>query len=73
MTTMTLETLVQEIKSLPVEQRKQLVMAILDSLTEEQATKRHSILEFRGIGAHLRDMDAQEHVNQLRHEWDDRP
>ncbi|MEP7292715.1 MAG: hypothetical protein ABI835_13115 [Chloroflexota bacterium] len=31
---MTLEALAQEIRALPVEQRKQLVMVILDSLTE---------------------------------------
>lgn len=70
---MTLETLVETVKALPVEQRKQLVMAILDSFTEEQSAKRHSILEFRGVGAHLRDIDAQEYVNQLRREWDERP
>jgi hypothetical protein len=70
---MTLEALVQEIQSLPVSQRKQLVMVILDSLTEDQPEKMHSVLEFEGLAAHLRDMDAQEYVNQLRREWDDRP
>jgi hypothetical protein len=70
---MTLEAIVQEIRLLPIEQRKQLVMAILDTLTEEPTVKTHSVLEFRGVGAHLRDMDAQEYVNQLRSEWDDRP
>ena len=69
---MTLENLVQEIQTLPVEQRKQLVMAILDSLTDPQPSKTHSVLEFRGVGAHLRDMDAQEYVNELRREWDER-
>ena len=70
---MTLDMLVHEIHSLSIEQRKQLVMVILDSLTAEQPTKTHNIKEFRGVGAHLRDMDAQEYVNQLRSEWDDRP
>ncbi len=70
---MTLDTIIHEIRSLPVEDRKQLVMAILDSLTEEQPAKTHSALEFRGVGAHLRDMDAQEYVNQIRAEWDHRP
>ncbi len=70
---MTLEGIVEAIRSLPVEQRKQLVMLILDSLTEDKPEKSHSVLEFRGVGAHLRDMDAQEYVNQLRSEWDDRP
>jgi hypothetical protein len=69
---MTLEALVQEIKALPIEQRKQLVLAIFDSLTEEASTL-HSVLEFRGVAEHLRDMDAQAYVNQLRAEWDERP
>ncbi|MBZ0284451.1 MAG: hypothetical protein K8L97_27170 [Anaerolineae bacterium] len=66
---MTLELLVQEMRSLPVEQRKQLVLAILDSLTEDQPVKTHRIQEFRGAAAHLRDMDAQAYVNQLRDEF----
>jgi len=60
---MTLEALAEEIRSLSVEERKQLVMLILDSLTDNQPEKTHSVLEFRGVGAHLRDMDAQEYVN----------
>lgn len=70
---MTLETLVQTVKALTVEERKQLVIAILDSFTEEKSMQRHQIREFRGVGAHLRDLDAQEHVNELRREWDDHP
>lgn len=72
---MTLESLVNEARALSVEDRKRLVMAILDSLTEQEPPKEHSILEFEGIAAHLRDdnMDAQEYVNQLRREWDHRP
>lgn len=70
---MTLEAIAEEIRSMSVEQRKQLVMVILDSLTNDQPTKTHSVLEFRAVGAHLRDMDAQEYVNKLRSEWDDRP
>jgi hypothetical protein len=70
---MTFEALIQEIQALPIDERKQLVMAILDSFTEEQPAKTHNVLEFEGIAAHLREMDAQEYVNQLRREWDDRP
>ena len=70
---MTLEMIAEEIRTLPVEQRKQLVMLILDSLTDQQPSKTHQVREFRGVGEHLRDMDAQEYVNQLRSEWDDRP
>ncbi len=70
---MTLEIIAQEIRTLPLEQRKQLVMLILDSLTDQQPTKIHQMREFRGVGEHLRDIDAQEYVNQLRGEWDERP
>jgi len=70
---MTFETLIHEIQALPVNERKQLVMVILDSLTEAQPNKTHSILEFEGVAAHLRDIDAQEYVIQLRKEWDARP
>lgn len=69
---MTLQKVIQEVQSLSIEERKQLVMYIVDSLTDE-TEKPHDILEFRGIGEHLRDMDAQEYVNQLRSEWDQRP
>jgi acid stress-induced BolA-like protein IbaG/YrbA len=66
--------MIEEIQTLPVEERKQLVMAILDSLTQEARVKKHRILEFAGVGAHVRDdnIDAQEYVNQLRSEWDHR-
>ena len=40
---MTLEMIAQEIRSLPLEQRKQLVMLILDSLTDQQPTKTHQV------------------------------
>ena len=39
---MTIEAIAEEIRSLPVEERKQLVMLILDSLTDEQPEKTHS-------------------------------
>jgi hypothetical protein len=34
----------------------------------------HSILELEGLGAEIWEgIDAQEYVDQLRSEWDDRP
>jgi hypothetical protein len=36
-------------------------------------TPMHNILEFEGVGAEIWDgIDAQEYVNQLRDEWDER-
>jgi len=71
---MSLREIVQEARTLPVEERKQLIKILVDTLTETQAPKKHSILEFAGRGAEMWDgVDAQEYVNQLRGEWDDRP
>jgi hypothetical protein len=66
---MTFETLVEEIRALPVEQRKQLVNVIFDSLVEPD--KPYSLLEFEGVGEHLADgTDAQDYIDELRREWD---
>jgi hypothetical protein len=72
---MTVEALMEEIRSLPVAQRKRLITLIVDTLVDSPPVRKRSILEFEGIAAHLRDenVDAQEYVNQLRSEWDHRP
>ena len=73
---MTLEGIIEEIRGLSVSERKQLISAIVDTLTESQpdsSGKKRSILEFEGIGAEMwQGVDAQEYVNSLRGEWDDR-
>jgi hypothetical protein len=75
---MTVEMLLEEIRTLSVAERKQLISAIVDTLTETQpaetARKKRSILEFEGVGAEMwQGVDAQEYVNQLRDEWDTLP
>ncbi|MBK9746489.1 MAG: hypothetical protein IPO91_06865 [Chloroflexi bacterium] len=71
---MTLQELIQVVDTLSLEERKQLVLHVVSTFPSEQsAPKYRSILEFEGFAAHLRDMDAQDYVNQLRSEWDDRP
>ncbi len=66
---MPLETIIQEVRRLPVEQRRQLVMVILDSLTEEQPTRIHSLLELEGLGENLwHGIDAQKYVDDARGE-----
>jgi hypothetical protein len=71
---MTLEQIAREARALPVEQRKQLISLIVDSLTEPDADQQeHSILEIEGIGAGLwQGVNAQEYVDRLRSEWDER-
>ena len=72
---MTFEAIVEEIRTLSIEERKALINVIVDSLTEPiEPTKKRSILEFEGLGAEIWDgIDAQEYVNQLSSEWDHRP
>ena len=72
---MTFEDLAREACTLPIEQRKQLVALIVDSLTEREGEEqRPSILDFEGIGERLRDdTDPQELISRLRDEWDHRP
>jgi hypothetical protein len=74
---MTVETILEEIRALSVAERKRLIGAIVDTLTESSAQpagKKRSILEFEGVGAEMwQGIDAQEYVNRLRNEWDDPP
>ena len=68
-----LETIIQEVRALPVEQRKQVVIAILDSLTGNQGNKPHSLLELEGLGASLWEgIDAQAYIDESRRERDER-
>jgi hypothetical protein len=74
---MTIDAILEEIRTLSLAERKRLITAIVDTLTEqplEPARKKRSILEFEGVGAEMwQGIDAQEYVNQLRDEWDERP
>lgn len=69
---MSLQTMIQEAQNLSTNERKELIKALLDMLTEESSPpKKRSLRDFRGVGAHLYDgTDAQEYVNQMRAEWD---
>jgi hypothetical protein len=71
---MTLDAIVEEIRALPVETRKQLITVIVDSLTEASPRSyKHSLRELRGLGKEIwAGIDAQAYVNQERDEWDNR-
>ena len=68
---MTVEALLEQIRVLPISERKRLVHLIVDTLTEPDEGKPHNLLEFAGIAAHLADdEDPQDYINRLRDEWD---
>lgn len=74
---MSVQEMIQEARTLSLDERKQLVKALVDMLTEpSQPVPGHkrSLREFRGLAAQLYDgTDAQAYVNQIRSEWDDHP
>ncbi len=72
---MTIQEMIQEARTLSVEERKQLIKALVDIVNEPEAAppKKRNIMEFAGIAAHLADdEDPQDYVRRLRSEWDDR-
>lgn len=71
---MTLQEMIAKVPELSVEERKQLMHTLIDSIAETNTPKKHSIMELEGLGAEIWEgIDAQEYVNQLRSEWDHRP
>ncbi len=73
---MTIQEMIQEARALSVEERKQLIKALVDIVNEpaSQAPKKRNLLELAGLGAEIWEgIDAQDYVNQLRSEWDHRP
>lgn len=69
---MTVEALLEEIRALPLAERRRLAHLVLDTLAEPDVEqKKYSILEFAGFASHLADdEDPQDYINRLRDEWD---
>lgn len=71
---MTLQEMIAKVPELSIDERKQLMHTLIDSIAETNTPKKHSILEFAGIAEELYDgTDAQDYVNKIREEWDERP
>jgi hypothetical protein len=69
----TLEMVKQLARELPVEERKQVVMDILDSLAAHEMEQDASLLDLEGLGAEIwSGIDAAQYVDDLRREWDNR-
>lgn len=68
------ESLYQQIQELPVEDQLQLLALIAQGLAKPAADKRKRLSDLQGLGKEIwQGIDAQEYVNQLRREWDERP
>lgn len=66
---MTLNAIAQEIHTLSIEERKQLITLLVDSLTENAVSAKRSLLELEGLGAEIwAGVDAQGYVDELREE-----
>jgi hypothetical protein len=77
MSAMTATSVYEEhVRALPASERLKLLSLIASDLSDAapaSGTRRRSILELRGLGKELWEgIDAQEYVNQLRREWDER-
>lgn len=76
MATTRVEELYQrQVRPLPLQERLQLAQRIIAEVAEdtEDREQRRSLSELRGLGADIwESQDAQEYVNRLRQEWDDR-
>lgn len=61
-------------RALSAEERKELIKLLVDTLNNDSPPIKRSLLELAGLGAEIwQGIDAQEYVNQMRSEWDDRP
>jgi len=73
---MTFAEILQQAKTLSGPERKELVKLLVDSLDVPEAAPRQlrRLSELRGLGKEIWEgIDAQEYVDQLRSEWDERP
>ncbi len=73
---MSVAEILEEIRALPLEERRKLIKLMVDTLVADTAEsqEKHSILELAGLGAEIwAGVDAQQYVNQLRDEWNHRP
>jgi hypothetical protein len=72
---MTIAEILRQAKTLSVQERKELIKSLVDSLDVPEAVTRQQrrLSELRGLGKEIWEgIDAQKYVNQLRNEWDER-
>jgi hypothetical protein len=67
---MSLQEMIEEAQNLSVDERKQLIKALIDMMPGSPIKKR-SLRELRGLGKEIwAGVDAQVYINQQRDEWD---
>ena len=70
---MTVAEIMQQVNSLSLQERRELLRLLNESMQQIEEPRQHSILELAGLGADVWEgIDPQEYINQLRSEWDDR-
>ena len=72
---MTIAEILQQAKTLSMQECKELAKLLVDSLDVPEAvpSQRRRLSELRGLGKEIWEgIDAQEYVSQLRSEWDGR-
>lgn len=66
---MSIVAILTEIEQLSHEEKRQVLLYLVDALTLQPPL--YNILDFEGVGTHLYDgTDAQDYINTLREEWD---
>jgi hypothetical protein len=69
---MTVAEILQQVELLSYEERKELMKHLIDKLDAPPRKSRH-LSELRGLGHEIwQGIDAQQYVDELRNEWDDR-
>ena len=65
----------QYVKSLPDNEKLRLIAKVSNDLAETENEKpKRSLLELEGLGKEIwKEIDAQQYVNELRNEWENRP
>ena len=65
------------VKPLPKAERARLLALLAEDAAQqsnEPPAARHSIMELHGLGKGVwQEIDAQQYVDELRHEWEDQP
>ena len=71
---MTITEILQQAKTLSVQDRKELVKLLIDTLETPETVlhRQRRLSDLRGLGKDIwQGIDAQEYINQLRSEWDE--